>query len=179
MQLFSAQVTGKPEVVVLHNRVPFVINRQICLGLPQIHHALQYKYNTRQPQIHQEHNKYIPGPHTATTYQSRTPNAPFCGGKCQLRFWGTFSAHCRQGLQFTSYEQFLTQSPAFGQTKDIKIGGIRPQVLPVLDIKQYGFYWGFEVWSRVGWVVGGMVKGSCPRNIYTILWAGLGLVFGP
>ena len=60
------------------------------------------------------------------------------------------------------------------KSSENKGGGGRPQLL---QIQQYGFYWecelkcgGWRRWER---------RSACPGNIYTILWAGLGLVFCP
>lgn len=120
------------------------------------------------PQIHQEHNKYIPGRHTTTTttYQSWSPNAPFCQEMPNevLRNMFLFS------------ESLLKQFSVdiIKKSSENKGGGGRPQLL---QIQQYGFYWecelkcgGWRRWER---------RSACPGNIYTILWAGLGLVFCP
>ena len=141
----STQVTWKPQSTFRCTTPCSICNQPTNMSWVGHKYIIPYNTNTMlgRPQIHQEHNKYIPGPPTTTataTYQSRSPNAPFCRENAE---WG-FEVHLPaaqwkplKSLYFLLSPQPLATSSLTSENKDRWWKAL----LPVLQIRQYGFYW--------------------------------------
>ena len=150
-------------------------------------YIIPYNTNTMlvgRPQIHQEHNKYIPGPPTTTTatatYQSRSPNAPFCRENAE---WG-FEVHLPaaqwkplKSLYFLLSPQPLAKSSLTSENKDRwwKAPSTNSRCSRFDNMAFIG--WGPRVWVEMWWEAAVVeVLERMPRehlhNFMSWTWAG-------